>query len=73
MLFDALTGKTANHVPSDGSGLWLGAITKEEADEAGCNAWYPCFDWCGRYTGSVLRGQFTDAENPRKEYHGRVI
>lgn len=28
--------------------------------------WYPCYDWCGRYTGSVFCGVFEDAENIRK-------
>jgi hypothetical protein len=28
-----------------------------------CIIWYPCFDWCGRYIGSVMHGQYVDKSN----------
>lgn len=32
-------------------------------------AWYPLYDWCGRYIGAVLDGQFQDVENIRKQWN----
>jgi hypothetical protein len=25
--------------------------------------WYPCYDWCNRYTGAVLDGEYVDKSN----------
>lgn len=73
MKFDAFTGtlyvNDTHHVRKPNQALFI-VVSKEHADRIGeGNGWYPLYDWCDRYIGAVLDGQFQDVENIRKRWN----
>ena len=66
--FNPLTGELVDSESSCDTGkiIWIliAGVGASHLDDEGF--WYPCYDWCGRYAGSVLDGQYVDKSNIRR-------